>query len=154
MKRYLSLLSAWLPVILWSAIIALQSMFGSGANTGTFLERLAVWLFGGVDPKTFDLIHFILRKGGHFLGYGVLGYLCFRAFSHTLKGASPLVNAGLAIVCAAAVAALDEWHQSFLPDRTGTFQDVALDAAGAVALVSLAAILVRRRRITPEAHAS
>ena len=93
------------------------------------------------------MFHYILRKGGHFLGYGILGYLCFRAFVHTLKSTSHITNAALAIVCASFVAALDEWHQSFLHDRTGQFQDVALDTLGAVALVSLATIFVSRRRI-------
>ncbi len=127
----------------------MKSSFGSAANTGGFLEKLAFWLFGQVDPARFDLFHHILRKGGHFLGYGVLGYLCFRAFSRTLKSTPPMTNAALAILCATFVAALDELHQSFLPDRTGQFQDVALDAFGAVALVCLATIFVGRRRLKP-----
>ena len=149
MKRNLSVLGAWLPVMLWSAIIALESSFGSAANTGGLVGGLAVWLLGWVDPERLDLFHYLLRKGGHFLGYGVLGYLCFRAFSQTLRRTPLLANGALAIVCASFVAVLDEWHQSFLPDRTGQFQDVALDAFGAVALVSLATIFIGRGRVKP-----
>jgi len=37
---------------------------------------------------------------------------------------------------------LDEWHQSFLSSRTGTFRDVILDStAGLVAQIVLFAIL-------------
>ena len=147
MKRDLSVFRDWLAVMLWSAIIALESTFGSAANTGGLLRELIVSLFGQVDPARFDLIHHILRKGGHFLGYGVLGYLWFRALFHTLKSAAPITSATLAVICASLIAALDEWHQSFMPDRTGQFQDVALDAMGAVALVSLAAIFAGGRRI-------
>jgi VanZ family protein len=41
---------------------------------------------------------------------------------------------------------LDEWHQSFLPSRTGTFRDVILDStAGLVAQITLFAILRTER---------
>jgi VanZ family protein len=147
LKRSLSLLGAWLPVIVWSAIIAGETMIGSAANTGGLLKTLAAWAFGRVDPALFDVLHLILRKAGHFLGYGVLGYLCFRALFHTLERASTVTIAALAVVYASSVAAFDEWHQSFLPDRAGQFQDVALDAFGAAALVFLATAFAGRQRM-------
>ena len=40
------------------------------------------------------------------------------------------------------MAMLDEWHQSFLPSRTGTVRDVILDSAAALlAQIVLFAIL-------------
>ena len=41
---------------------------------------------------------------------------------------------GLAILATFLVASADEFHQSFLPNRTGQFSDVLLDTCGAVAL--------------------
>jgi VanZ family protein len=143
-KRDRSLLWAWLPAALWSAIIVLQSMNGSASNTGALLDKLAIRLFGEIDPATFEVFHHILRKAGHFLGYGLLGYFCFRALLQTLRNAPRWMNAALAALCASFGAALDEWHQSFLPDRGGQLQDVALDAFGAVAIVSLATIFAMR----------
>jgi VanZ family protein len=58
------------------------------------------------------------------------------------------------------VATLDEWHQSFLPSRTGTFRDVILDSsAGFVAQIALFAILQMqsfrmKRSVLPEIDAS
>jgi len=44
------------------------------------------------------------------------------------------------------VATLDEYHQSFLPSRTGAFRDVILDtSAGLVAQIVLFAILRAKR---------
>jgi VanZ family protein len=41
---------------------------------------------------------------------------------------------------------IDEWHQSSLPSRTGTFRDVILDScAGLVAQIVLFAILRTQR---------
>jgi hypothetical protein len=76
-------LSIWLPVVLWTTVIAMESFFGSAGNTGPLLEGALTWLFGQADPVIFDRLHFVLRKGGHFLGYGILGYLWLRAFSAT-----------------------------------------------------------------------
>jgi VanZ family protein len=36
------------------------------------------------------------------------------------------------------VAALDEWHQSFIPSRTGTVWDVLLDSVAGVAFLVIA----------------
>ncbi len=40
--------------------------------------------------------------------------------------------ATIAFFMSALVASLDEWHQSFLPSRTGVFRDVVLDSCGAL----------------------
>jgi VanZ family protein len=39
-----------------------------------------------------------------------------------------------ALACTLIVAASDEWHQTFIPGRTGRVQDVFLDMAGACTL--------------------
>jgi len=40
------------------------------------------------------------------------------------------------------VATLDEWHQTYLPSRTGTFRDVILDSsAGLVAQMAVFAVI-------------
>ena len=140
------MLHTWLPLVFWTAIIAFEFSFGSSANTGGVLQTLVRWFFGEVDPTHFDTFHYILRKGGHFAGYGILGYLWFRAFLRKFTQRMPLTSALLAIACTFFIASLDEWHQSFLPERTGDFQDVVLDTFGAAVLVSLAAISVVRRK--------
>jgi VanZ family protein len=139
-------LRIWLPVALWTMVIAMESFFGSAANTGPLLEGALTWLFGQVDPVIFDRLHAVLRKGGHFLGYGIFGYLCLRAFSATFPNGTRIIWAGLAIACTFLIASLDEWHQSFSPARTGHFGDVVLDTCGALLLVSMAMVAIRRHR--------
>jgi VanZ family protein len=39
----------------------------------------------------------------------------------------------MAILGTALVASLDEWHQSFIPSRTGRWQDVVLDSCAGIA---------------------
>lgn len=66
-----------------------------------------------------------------------MGLLWLRAWWMSLPRASFLVNAALALLGTAAVASLDEYHQSFLPNRTGIPSDVLLDCSGAVVLLLL-----------------
>jgi len=139
-------LRIWLPVVLWTMVIAMESFFGSSGNTGSLLESTLTRLFGEVDPFIFDRLHLVLRKGGHFLGYGIFGYLWFRAFSATFPNGPPITWAGVAIACTFLIASLDEWHQSFSPARTGHFGDVVLDTCGALVLVSMAMVAIRRYR--------
>jgi VanZ family protein len=49
----------------------------------------------------------------------------------------------------ALVASLDEWHQTFIPSRTGSVRDVILDSAAALVAQIAIFILVRGRQ-TPE----
>jgi VanZ family protein len=73
------------------------------------------------------------------MGYGVFCLVCFRGFWIELQSAASrllrrLRAHGLAILATFLVASADEFHQSFLPNRTGQFSDVLLDTCGGVAL--------------------
>ena len=45
----------------------------------------------------------------------------------------------------ALVACLDEWHQSYLPSRTGNLHDVVLDSTAALVAQILLFIILRNR---------
>jgi VanZ family protein len=42
------------------------------------------------------------------------------------------------------VASLDEWHQTFLPSRTGRWQDVVLDTSAGIAAQVLLSLFFRK----------
>jgi VanZ family protein len=106
-----------------------------------------VWehVFGHVTNRRWDLLHHYIRKTGHFVGYGTMGLLWLRAWWMSLPRAGFLLDATLALLGTAAVASADEFHQSFLPNRTGVPSDVLLDCCGAVVLTLLVYICVRLR---------
>lgn len=140
----------WLAAALWLGLIAFESTdWLSSAHTGSFLYSWAARLFGAINPYTFDTFHHYLRKAGHVFGYAMLSLLLFRAWRATL----PAVNvarwslrwAGVAWFSTAVVASLDEWHQTFLPSRTGTIRDVFLDSTAALAMLVLIWVFLRRR---------
>jgi VanZ family protein len=103
------LLSLWLPVAAWAALI-----FGlsSVPDLGTGL--------GGWD--------LLLRKLAHATEYAILAALLVRA----------LGRPGWAAVAGVAYAISDEIHQSFVEGREGSPLDVGVDAIGVLVGVLLA----------------
>ncbi|MEX0849924.1 MAG: VanZ family protein [Gaiellaceae bacterium] len=106
----------WLPVLAWAAVIF---AFSSVPDLGTGL--------GGWD--------LLVRKIAHAVEFGVLGALFLRATGRP----------GLAFVLGTLYAVSDEVHQSFVPGRTGSAVDVAIDTIGVLAGIVVWQ-LVRARR--------
>jgi VanZ family protein len=95
-----------------------------------------------VSAPSWETIHHAIRKSGHFIGYGLLGLAWLRAWWMTLPRSVFLQDALLALLGTALTASADEYHQTFLPNRTGTPWDVLLDCCGALTLqVAMYAIM-------------
>jgi VanZ family protein len=140
-------LSAWLPVALGVGVILMESteLLGSEHTSGP-LRWLCEALFGRFNDQVWDLVHHIIRKSGHFLGYGVIGLAWLRAWWMTLPHSRFFQDAFLALLGTAIMASADELHQTYLPNRTGTPWDVLLDCCGAVTLQFLVYIFMRITR--------
>ena len=128
-------LSAWLPVALGICAVLTESTEAfSSDNTSAPLRWLFEALFGPVSPAHWDFVHHLIRKSGHFVGYGLIGLAWLRAWWMSLPHSRFIHDAFLGLLGTALVASADEWHQTFLPDRTGSPWDVLLDCCGALAL--------------------
>ena len=142
-----NLLRAWWPAVVWIVLITFESTdYFSSKNTGSLLYALLTRLFGNINFYKFLIFHHYLRKTGHVVGYGMLSLLLLRGWRATLGRVHTLLlrTALLSWLGTACVAALDEWHQSFIPSRTGTVWDVALDTAAGVAFLVVAYLWLRR----------
>ena len=126
-------------------------MFGAERTSGP-LRMIYEAIFGHVNSDQWGQIHLALRKSGHFLGYGVIGLCWLRAWHMTVPRLSLRFDALLALLGTALISGSDEFHQTFLPDRTGMFSDVLLDCSGA--LVMLAILLASRKLSSRSALAS
>jgi VanZ family protein len=79
----------------------------------------------------------LVVKGYHAAEFALLFLLLRAALARVRPGwATPV-----ALAVSIGFAASDEWHQTFVPGRGGTWEDVAIDSGGVV----LAAMLARRR---------
>jgi len=145
--------SAWWPVAVAIAVIACESTEYFGADhTSAVLRPIWQFFFGPVSDARWDAIHHLIRKTGHFVGYGMVGLTWLRAWWMTLRHWRFQSEAALALMATAAVASCDEWHQTLLPNRTGTPWDVLLDCCGAVVTMLVVYIFVRIFRPTKLAH--
>ena len=142
-----NLLRAWWPAAVWVGVIAVESTdYLSSDNTSSVLYSVLTRLFGEINLYDFLVWHFYLRKAGHFIGYGILCLLMVRGWRATLAVGRVWLVPLLALIATALVASLDEWHQTFIPSRSGTVRDVVLDSVGGLIFLILAQFWIRRRR--------
>jgi VanZ family protein len=136
--------SAWVPVFIGIGIILVESteMFGADHTSGP-LRWLFESIFGPVADARWETLHHLIRKSGHFFAYGFIGLAWLRAWWLTLLHSHFIHDAFLALLGTALVASCDEFHQTFLPNRTGTPWDVLLDCCGAISLQLIVYIYMR-----------
>jgi hypothetical protein len=76
---------AWVPALLWLAVIAWESTpLASFQQTGGLLRPIVLFFDPHITEAQFVLVHGVLRKAGHFFGYGILSLLMLRAWWATL----------------------------------------------------------------------
>lgn len=148
--------NAWVPVAACILAIALESTsyFGVDHTSGP-LRRFCEFLFGPYTQPQWWRTHILIRKWGHFTGYGILSLAWFRAFWMMWRTWRPAVQRqwsahGLAMLGTLAVASADELHQLFLPNRTGSGWDVALDGCGGLVMQLIVGLWMERRLRRPE----
>jgi VanZ family protein len=139
--------STWWPVVLGIVVISIESteMMGSDNTSGPF-RWIFQHVFGAVNDERWEMIHHFIRKMGHFTGYGLIGLAWLRAWWMTLPHSRFLPDAALAMAGTAMIASLDEFHQSFLANRTSSPWDVLLDCAGALTLQFIVYVFMRTAR--------
>jgi len=139
-KRRRVLLNAWVPATICVLLILTSSSDTfSSDNTSSVLRPLVESIFGHFANATWTKLLYDIRKTGHFFAYGFVSVVFFRAWRMTfrLSRSYSAVTASLrataiALLSTLALSSADEFHQSFLPKRTGSPFDVLLDMCGAV----------------------
>jgi VanZ family protein len=142
-----TLLSRYGPVLVWLAVIFFASTGNlSASNTSRIIRPLALWLFPDITEPALLQVHFFVRKAAHFTEYAVLALLAARAFLTSARERLRRNWHAAAFALVAVCALLDEFHQSYNAERTGTIYDSLLDMSGGAAALALLALLRRRRR--------
>lgn len=108
----------FLPPLAWMALIYLFSDRPDLPRVG------AGWL------------DFLVKKSLHALAYAILCRLWLAALEPEGRPSPAARNQALAICLL--WAASDEWHQTFVPGRTGRPRDVLIDALGVLAALAAA----------------
>jgi len=126
-------LRAWAPAILWAGVISFFSTsYFSAPGTSRFILPFLRWLLPGASPGTLDELHFLIRKAAHLAEYFIFSLLVLRGLRGGRAGWR-LRWALMTVAIAAGYAALDEFHQWFVPGRSASPMDSLLDSCGAAA---------------------
>ena len=123
MNKTSSVITKWLPVILWMGLIFCASAMHS-------------------RPSTPGLSHFHWDdKLQHSGAYAILAALVWRALENNRPRWWLLC---VSITIAVLYGASDEWHQSFVPGRECSISDLSADSLGA-AIAALVLMKIRPR---------
>jgi VanZ family protein len=100
-----------------------------------FWLGLIFWLSSQPQLVQFDepLTAMLFAKTAHFVVYGILAWLWWRALSSSRQLTWSILLT--AFILTTLYGASDEIHQSYVLGRTGQFADVLVDASGALAMV-------------------
>lgn len=115
----------WYPSVLMMILIFIMSSFAaadSDQQSGLIVNALTTAF---PDLKNVEFLVTIIRKTAHFLEYALFGFLTARSFKLSNK------STWFAVPFCALYAATDEFHQTFIPGRSGELTDILLDTAGA-----------------------
>jgi VanZ family protein len=93
-------------------------------------------------------------KGAHFIEYAVLGALFAYATVRTWPRLNALAAHSTAVLLATGWGYIDELHQAFVPGRNSDARDWIADTLGAMAGVTIAALLDRVVRKLQAARAA
>jgi hypothetical protein len=109
----------------WAPAVAMMGLIFIASST----PASQIPYFGAID--------LLVKKGGHAIGYALLGLSYFFALPGRL---SIPYRAMMALLMAVLFSLSDEFHQSFVDGRTSTVRDVLIDTGGATLALFAAAI--------------
>jgi VanZ family protein len=144
------LLKYWAPALAWMLLIFLASGdLLSAEHTSRFLVPFLRWLKPDISAGALIEIHFCVRKAAHVTEYAILALFVCRAIFRggNAKTARSILFVVAWIACAA-VAACDEFRQSFVESRGASPWDVMIDSAGAIFGLLLYARFAQRKKVT------
>ena len=121
------------------------SIFG-GSETGSVLGPIIRFLFPGVSESEIGWVHFAVRKAAHLSEYAALALLWQRGLVRG-SGWTAGRSAFVALAISALYAVSDEFHQSFVPNRTPSALDVLIDTAGASSALIFSRLINKKGRL-------
>jgi len=144
--RKMKFLRYWGPVLVWAAVISVASTSAfKGTNTANYIIPILHWLLPKAEVWTLWEIHYRIRKAAHVFEFGLFAILFMRGLRAGRKEWRWSWVAATMIVVAC-YAALDEFHQAFVPGRGASAWDSLLDTSGGAAGMVLMWFVSRRNK--------
>lgn len=134
-KKRLALYLLLIPVYLLMIYLFSQQTGGTSNQISKgILKTIAETLFGltgnELTHDRLEIVNLLFRKFLHFTEYFILAVLLYSLLKNlSLDIKKRLI---LSIIPAVIFSISDEYHQVFVPERTGHFVDVLIDSSGVI----------------------
>src|SRR5690625_1919586 len=131
------LMLGWMVVIFY---LSHQPASVSSQLSGKFVQLfIKVMSFLPIDIEL-HTVHFFIRKSAHFTAYFILGLLVMHAIKHGygLRLQTMIISFLITIIYAIS----DEFHQTFIPGRSGEVRDILIDSIGSLTGISVYVVLI------------
>lgn len=125
-------------IVIWLAVIwVMSSMTGEGSGS---LSKMILKMFPSLTES--EIAHIVIRKLAHMTEYGILCGLIIN-LEYQLGYKIDLKQVGIAVVCSCIYAMTDEYHQTFVNERSGNIIDVLIDTCGAI-IMGLIVLIINK----------
>ena len=126
------LVLAWTLLILWMLFIFIMSSF-NGVMSSNQSGSIAVLIYNLFDISDTEKVSFIVRKCAHVSEFFILGILVINLVSKYNVKHIYFISFIICVLYASS----DEFHQLFVPGRSGQVTDVLIDLIGVVLGLSI-----------------
>ena len=121
------LVLAWTLLILWMLFIFIMSSF-NGVMSSNQSGSIAVLIYNLFDISDTEKVSFIVRECAHVSEFFILGILVINLVSKYNVKHIYLISFIICVLYASS----DEFHQLFVPGRSGQVTDIFIDMIGVV----------------------
>jgi len=131
--------AVWISVLIWMGVIFNFSA-QNAEESSSLSQGISKILYNTISSLPgvkieLSLFHSLLRQTAHFIVFLILALLLINAFR--ISGLNFNRSALYTFIFAVIYAALDEYHQSFVPGRTAELKDIVVDSLGIVSGLGL-----------------
>ncbi len=130
-------------LVVWLIVIFMYSSQPGEESSEKSQLVIDIFSYIGIDLNSTlgSMTSFVVRKSAHMTEYFILCFLTYRVLrGYSLKNAQ-----WYGVIFSFLYASTDEFHQTFIPGRTGCFQDVLIDTTGALIFALFITLVIRVR---------
>lgn len=141
----------WIPSLMIMVVIFLASNDPSSGEKTDFITKFIfnlIYKLSGYQATLVDesSLTFIIRKFAHMTEYLILTLSYFFSLKKTFLKKSYFYNIYFcSLIFGVIYASTDEFHQTFIPGRVGTYEDVLIDSSGMLISIFIASFLYRKK---------
>lgn len=136
-------LKYFIPAIIWMIFIFIMSHTNGNesSNQSNFIVKI-VLEFININHET---LSFMIRKIAHMSEYAILLLFIYYGLYKTITYKYQLL---ISLLITFIYACSDEFHQLFIPGRSGQFIDILIDTSGALIMLLIIYLWQKRKKLS------